>query len=90
MRYLIPLFSLFLATTVFGQTDNIFPSETGETLINSLQANYSVTNPLGYSGARDQMYGSNNIDNTDGTLTGIYSGFTIMVAQNTNLSLIHI
>ncbi len=84
MRYLIPLFSLFLATTVFGQTDNIFPSETGETLINSLQANYSVTNPLGYSGARDQMYGSNNIDNTDGTLTGIYSGFTIMVAQNTN------
>jgi len=84
MRYIITLITLLLTTSVFAQTDSIFPTETGETLINSLQANYSVTNPLGYSGARDQMYGSSNIDNTDGTLTGVYSGFTITVAQNTN------
>lgn len=75
MRYLITLFSLFLTAPLFGQTDSIFPSQTGETLINSLQANYSVTNALGYNGARDQMYGS--IDNKDGQIIGVYTGFTI-------------
>ncbi len=75
MRYLITFFSLFLTAPLFGQTDSIFPSQTGETLINSLQANYSVTNALGYNGARDQMYGS--IDNKDGQIIGVYTGFTI-------------
>lgn len=84
MRYLILFFSFFLSISVHAQNDSIFPSETGETLINSLQANYSVTNSLSYSAARDQMYGSNSIDNTDGTLTGVYTGFKIEVAQNTN------
>ena len=83
MRYLALFFSLLLSVTASAQTDSIFPSQTGETLINSLQSNYSVTNPLGYSGARDQMYGSSSIDNTDGTLTGVYTGFQIEVAQNT-------
>lgn len=84
MRYLALLFSFLLSVSAYAQTDSIFPSQTGETLINSLQANYSVTNPLGYRSARDQMYGSSSIDNTDGTLTGVYTGFKIEVAQNTS------
>jgi endonuclease I len=82
MRYLITLITLFLTTSVFAQTDSIFPDETGETLINSLQANYSVTNPLGYNGARDAMYSS--IDNQNGQIIGIYSGFTITSNNRTD------
>tara|TARA_R110000868_G_scaffold235273_3_gene489035 strand:- start:4486 stop:6426 length:1941 start_codon:yes stop_codon:yes gene_type:complete len=82
-------FTLFLLFVLIwlplaAQNDLIAPSLTKAELIEFLQANYSVTNPLGYSGARDQMYGSTSIDNTDGTLTGVYTGYKIEVAQNTN------
>ena len=75
MRHLFTVFFLLCSTSVFAQNDSIFPSETGETLINSLQTSYSVTNPLGYNGARDAMYAS--IDNKNGQIIGVYTGFTI-------------
>ena len=75
MRYLLAFFLLLFTSSVSAQNDSIFPSETGETLINSLQANYSVTNSLSYNAARDAMYGS--IDNKNGQVVGIYSGFTV-------------
>ncbi|MEO9885731.1 MAG: endonuclease [Balneola sp.] len=82
MRYLFTVLFLVLTTSAFAQTDSIFPSETGETLINSLQASYSVTNPLGYNGARDAMYSS--IDNKNGQIIGVYSGFTITSNNRTD------
>lgn len=84
MKKVFILIISFWATQLVAQNDYIHPSKTGTELIDSLQLNYSVTNSLGYSGARDQMYGSSTIDNTDGTLTGVYTGFTIEVAQNTS------
>ncbi len=75
MRYLLIFFFLLFTSSVFAQNDSIFPTETGETLVNSLQANYSVTNALGYNGARDAMYGS--IDNKSGQIIGVYTGFTV-------------
>ena len=77
---LVALFSIPL----FAQNDSIAPELVKAELITFLQDNYSVSNPLGYSGARDQMYGSSSIDNIDGTLTCVYTGFKIEVAQNTN------
>ncbi|MEQ9091943.1 MAG: endonuclease [Balneola sp.] len=75
MRYLLTFFFLLFTSSVFAQNDSIFPTETGETLVNSLQANYSVTNALGYNGARDAMYGG--IDNKNGQIIGVYTGFTV-------------
>ena len=71
---------LFLLGVLFwmpiaAQTDQIGPTLTKAELISYLQSNYSVTNPLGYNGARDVMYGS--IDNKDGNIIGVYTGFTI-------------
>ena len=34
-----------------------------------------MSNPLGYSAARDQMYSS--IDNVNGQIIGVYTGYTI-------------
>lgn len=75
MRYLLTFFTLFLSLSVYAQTDSIFPAKTGEALINSLQSDYSITFPLSYNVARDKMYGE--IDNHDGKVTGVYSGFTV-------------
>ncbi|MFA5669721.1 MAG: endonuclease [Balneolaceae bacterium] len=76
MKFLHTLAVLFIAATqLFAQTDQIFPTQTGAQLIDELQANYSVTNPLGYNRARDAMYST--IDNKDGDVTGVYSGYTI-------------
>jgi endonuclease I len=82
MRYLLTSLVLLFSSLAYAQNESIFPAETGETLINSLQANYSVTNPLGYNGARDQMYSS--IDNQNGQIIGIYSGFTITSNNRTD------
>lgn len=82
MRYLLTFFLFLFTSSVFAQNDSIFPSETGETLINSLQANYSVTNSLSYNAARDAMYGS--IDNKNGQLTGVYTGFTITASTRSD------
>ncbi|HCD52426.1 MAG TPA: hypothetical protein DEQ34_08265, partial [Balneolaceae bacterium] len=81
-RLLFPLLLLFLSTTVFAQNDQIAPTLTGEELIDYLQENYSVTNPKGYDSARDAMYG--NIDNHDGQVTGVYTGYTITTNNRTD------
>lgn len=76
MRYLLAFFLLLFTSSVFAQNDSIFPSETGETLINSLQANYSVTNPLSYSAARDVMF--EQLDKKNGNeISCVYTGYTI-------------
>ncbi len=67
--------SLLILTPVFGQTETIAPSLTGEELIDYLQENFTATSPRSYNSARDAMYGS--IDNKNGQITGVYTGFTI-------------
>ena len=60
----------------------IAPNLTGEHLQQYIFQEYSVTNPLGYSGARDQMYGS--IDNVNGQIVGVYTGYTITSNNRTD------
>ena len=72
-------FIFITATQIFAQSDQIFPELTGTELIDELQANYSVTNPLGYNGARDAMYST--IDNKNGQVSGVYTGYTITTSS---------
>jgi endonuclease I len=60
----------------------IAPDLTGDNLQQYLMQEYSVTKPLGYSGARDRMYGS--IDNVNGQIIGVYTGFTISANNRTD------
>ena len=83
MKFLTTLaFILLTATLIFAQADQIFPSLTGIELIDELQANYSVTKPLGYNGARDAMYST--IDNKNGQVTGVYTGYTITTSDRSD------
>ena len=68
------LFSFYL-TTSNAQTELIAPSLTDTELIDYLQSNYTATTPKSYNSARDAMYGT--IDNKNGQIIGVYTGFTI-------------
>ncbi len=55
----------------------LFPELSGEALRSQLSAEYSVKNRLGYNAARDYMY--SQLDNDNGVVRGIYSGFEVAV-----------
>ncbi len=74
-KYFLFFSILIFSFSVQAQTDQIAPTLTKAELIDYLQDNYSVTNPLGYNSARDAMYGS--IDNKNGDIVCVYTGFTI-------------
>jgi hypothetical protein len=57
----------------------IFSGQSGTQLQNSIQGAYTPTT-LGYTPARDQMYGF--VWNTSGTIEGLYTGRTISVRPN--------
>jgi len=73
--FLIAAFSVMLTINSVAQTDLIAPTLTGEALIDHLQDNYTATSPKSYNSARDAMYGF--IDNKNGQIIGVYTGFTI-------------
>ena len=60
----------------------IAPNLTGENLLQYIFQEYSVRNPLGYNGARDQMYSS--IDKVNGQIIGVYTGYTITSNNRTD------
>jgi len=55
----------------------LYPGLTGTVLQDSLRARYRPPVGLDYAGARDVMY--TIVDNHDGHVTGIYTGFTVTV-----------
>ncbi|MFV1884104.1 MAG: lamin tail domain-containing protein [Balneola sp.] len=61
--------------SAFAQNQTIGAGLEGQALINFLQQNYTPAQTLGYDTARDTMYAI--IDNNNGFVTGVYSGFTI-------------
>lgn len=76
MKALLPVLFIFVFTQLsLAQNDYIHPSKTGDELIDSLQLNYSVTNSLGYSPARDVMF--NTLDKESGQISCVYTGLTI-------------
>ncbi|MEM6451662.1 MAG: endonuclease [Cyanobacteria bacterium P01_D01_bin.105] len=58
----------------------IFPGLTGRDLQAQLDTRYSPNRTLGYGPARNLLYGQ--IDNKNGRLSGIYSGYTISLSPN--------
>ena len=86
MRLLLALAALlFLCRTGFAEDcpnpgTVVFGSLTGAQLQDSLRVRYRPPVGLSYAGARDVLY--TLIDNHDGMLTGIYTGFTAAVDPN--------
>lgn len=66
---------LAISTPVVAQNDLIEPTLTGTELVDYLQDNFTPNSPKSYNSARDAMYGS--IDNKNGQIIGVYTGFTI-------------
>ncbi len=59
------------------ESEVIFPGLSGEILRSRLARDYGVKKSLGYDKARDYMY--SQLDNDDGVVRGIYSGFAVEV-----------
>jgi endonuclease I len=76
MKKFFILIISFWSTQLVAQSDYIHPSKTGAELIDSLQLNYSVTNPQSYNSARDAMF--EQIDKKNGNeISCVYTGYTI-------------
>lgn len=76
---------LFYRVTLYAQScptqgTEIFPELSGQELIDTLVAEYKSTTVLSYDGAREQLYGS--IDNRDGIVEGIYTGYRAAIDPN--------
>ncbi len=75
----LPKIFLFLLSGVIylsGQTP-IFPNLYGEDLLSKLVQDYKPGSVLTYNTARDSMYA--RIDNKNGTITCVYSGYSISI-----------
>lgn len=60
----------------------LLPELSGEALRSQLADDYGVKNSLGYNKARDYMY--SQLDNDNGVVRGIYSGFEVEVDPNSS------
>ena len=65
-----------------SSSETIFPDLSGEALRSRLAREYRVKSSLGYDKARDFMY--SELDNDNGVVSGIYSGFTVEVNPNSS------
>ena len=68
---------LILLTSIVSGQSTIFPNVYGEELLSSLVQEYKPNSVFSYNTARDSMYA--RIDNVDGTITCVYSGYSIAV-----------
>ncbi len=74
----LSLLLLILSGAAMAQgTANIFPSLSGQELIDSLRQNYKPQSVLSYDEARDVMF--SEIDNHDDSVSCRYSGYTIYI-----------
>lgn len=63
-------------------SESIFPDLSPEALRSRLATEYQVKTSLGYDSARDFMY--SELDNENGVVRGVYSGFTVEVNPNSS------
>ncbi|NJO40476.1 MAG: hypothetical protein HC865_07380 [Cyanobacteria bacterium RU_5_0] len=68
--------------TETSDTEIIFSGQSGQSLINQLADTYAPTSTLSYGEARDLLYST--IDNVDGVVTGIYTGYQITLNPTAN------
>jgi endonuclease I len=81
------ILSIFLSTAAYSQScpaqgTIIFPDLTGQELLDALVTEYKTTSVLSYNAAREEMYG--NIDNIDGFVEGIYTGYKGAIDPNSS------
>ncbi|MEM6316921.1 MAG: endonuclease [Bacteroidota bacterium] len=69
------LFLLIINVHLLSAQSIIEPCQSGQFLVDALQANYIPDSTLGYGPARDTLY--SKIDNVGQELSGIYTGFTV-------------
>lgn len=79
------LLSLCITVTAHAQScpakgTEIFPELSGQELIDALVEEYKTKTVLSYDAAREEMYG--NIDNVDGFVEGIYTGYKGAIDPN--------
>ncbi len=67
------LFLCLITGNAWAQTDTIAPQLHDSLLIEYLRNNYYPSNPKNYDPARDYMYQTLDVDDTD-SLTGVYTG----------------
>ena len=81
----LALFALLSITNpAQAQNQTIGAGLEGQALIDYLQQNYTPAQTLGYDNARDIMYGI--IDNVNGNVSGVYTGYTITLDPNADPS----
>jgi endonuclease I len=82
---LTAIFILFLSPGLFAQSvpqETLFPNLRGQELLDALADSYTPDNVLSYNGSRDLMF--TILDNDEGTVYGIYTGYEIPVDPNSN------
>ncbi|MFW6347279.1 MAG: endonuclease, partial [Cyclonatronaceae bacterium] len=82
---LAPVLFLLLSSALRAQPvpqESIFPDLHGQELLDALADTYTPDNVLSYNGSRDLMF--TILDNDDGTVYGIYTGYEIPVNPNSN------
>jgi len=83
MRILIFAFLFFFAQASRAQLhQDVFPNESGSTLLSHLATAYKPTNPLTYKEARNFMFGE--LDNVNDSIYGVYTHDVIYVNHNSN------
>ncbi len=84
-RILLLVFVLIYIQQLAAQGGSIlYPDLTGQALIDQLRADYKPGHVLSYDNARDTMFAV--IDNHNGNVTGVYSGYTISIDPNADPS----
>ena len=79
--FILLILSEFLFSRMaFSQTQSIFPTLSGQVLLDSLVARYKPSFTLGYTPARDVMFGI--LDNHNNHVTCVYTGYTVYVPYN--------
>lgn len=73
----ISLYIFLLALTSQLLSQQLYPDLSGQDLINQLRADYKPASVLSYDVARDSMFA--RIENVNGNVTCVYSGYTIYI-----------
>ncbi len=88
-RFILPSFKLFVRTVFvltvwsgFSFAQTIFPSLSGQELLDSLKAYYKPATVLGYTAAREVMF--TILDNHNDSVTCVYTGYTIYLNHNSS------
>ena len=82
MKIILSLCFIFSFLITHAQQQDVLPNESGDILLQHLEEQYKPQTVLDYGAARNKMYG--DIDNKNGKVKCVYTGFEISVNPNGN------